>query len=38
MVIIWYATQAVGDLHSSGLLELLTGSLSKMEAEMDKAI
>jgi len=38
MVIIWYATQAAGDQHSSGLLESLSGTLSKMEAEMDKAI
>jgi cell division protein ZapA len=38
MVIIWYATQAAGDQHSSGLLESLSWTLSKMEAEMDKAI
>jgi cell division protein ZapA len=38
MVIIWYATQAIGDSGSSTEKQALTEGLSKIEAQLNKAL
>lgn len=38
MVVIWYATQAAEDTHSSVLVDQITESLKKIELQIDKAL